>query len=200
MILLVDNFDSFTYNLYQYFSESGEQVEVIRNNKFSIKTIESLSPEAIIISPGPGVPKEAGVCLDLVKHFYKRIPIFGVCLGHQVIAEALGADIIKAKQIKHGKTSKIDHDGSALFQSLAEQAEVMRYHSLAVDKQSLPEELKITAVALDDNEIMAIKHRDYPVYGIQFHPESIGTKTGKQMIKNFLKEIRKAGISHETIY
>jgi len=200
LILLVDNFDSFTYNLYQYFSESGEQVEVIRNNKFSIKTIESLSPEAIIISPGPGVPKEAGVCLDLVKHFYKRIPIFGVCLGHQVIAEALGADIIKAKQIKHGKTSKIDHDGSALFQSLAEQAEVMRYHSLAVDKQSLPEELKITAVALDDNEIMAIKHRDYPVYGIQFHPESIGTKTGKQMIKNFLKEIRKAGISHETIY
>lgn len=191
MILLIDNFDSFTYNLYQYFSENNQHVKVIRNNKLTIEDVKTLNPEAIIISPGPGVPKDAGVCLELVRHFYNKIPILGVCLGHQIIGEAMGATITKAKQIKHGKTSMITHDESGLFQSLAQPAEVMRYHSLVVAKVSVPNELIITAIANDDGEIMAFKHREYPVYGIQFHPESIGTKTGKQIIQNFLKEIRK---------
>lgn len=191
MILLVDNFDSFTYNLYQYFSENDQHVEVIRNNKLTIKDVETFNPEAIIISPGPGVPQEAGICLEIVQYFYNKIPILGVCLGHQIIGEAMGATITKAKQIKHGKTSMIKHNESEVFQALPQPVEVMRYHSLVVDKPSVPKELIITAVADDDDEIMAFKHRSYPVYGIQFHPESIGTKTGKQIIHNFLKEIRK---------
>ncbi|OZU88956.1 aminodeoxychorismate/anthranilate synthase component II [Virgibacillus indicus] len=189
MILLIDNFDSFTFNIYQYFSEEGIEVEVIRNNQLSLGQIEALQPEAIIISPGPGLPEKAGICIELVKAFYKDIPILGICLGHQIIGEALGAELRKAKQIKHGKTSLITHNGLGIFSYLSQPLEVMRYHSYVIDKLTLPHELEIAATSLEDNEIMAIKHHSYPVYGVQFHPESIGTKTGKQIIRNFLEEI-----------
>lgn len=189
MILLIDNFDSFTFNIYQYFSEDGIEVEVIRNNQLSLGQIESIQPEAIIISPGPGLPEKSGICIELVKAFYKKIPILGICLGHQIIGEALGAELRKAKQIKHGKTSLITHNGLGIFSYLSQPLEVMRYHSYVIDKLTLPHELEIAATSLEDNEIMAIKHHSYPVYGVQFHPESIGTKTGKQIIRNFLEEI-----------
>jgi anthranilate synthase component 2 len=187
MILLIDNFDSFTFNLYQYLGELGEEVKVVRNNQLSIADIKELNPKAIILSPGPGKPEDAGVCVDVVRSFYKSIPILGICLGHQAIGYAFGADIKRASTIKHGKTSKITHDGS-LFNYLTSPLEVMRYHSLSIDKNTLPDVLECTATAMDDQEIMAIQHRTYPVYGLQFHPESIGTPAGKQILENFLAE------------
>ncbi|WP_106495084.1 anthranilate synthase component II [Lentibacillus sp. Marseille-P4043] len=190
MILLIDNYDSFTYNLYQYFSEENEQVNVVRNDEISLKEIETLNPDAIVISPGPGLPDQAGICIEMVNTFYKKIPILGVCLGHQVIAAALGAKIKQADTIKHGKTSRITHNGLGLFSYLPQPLEVMRYHSQIVDRADFPMELEITASSMDDNEIMAIKHRGYPVYGVQFHPESIGTDTGQKIIRNFLAEMR----------
>lgn len=187
MILLIDNFDSFTFNLYQYLGELGEDVQVYRNNQLTLKQIEELNPKAIILSPGPGKPEDAGICVEVVKHFYQSIPILGICLGHQAIGYAFGGTIKKAKSIKHGKTSKITHNGG-LFNYLSSPLEVMRYHSLSIDRNSLPQELDCTATAMDDHEIMAIQHRTYPVYGLQFHPESIGTPDGKQILKNFLTE------------
>ncbi|MEC5424580.1 aminodeoxychorismate/anthranilate synthase component II [Virgibacillus sp. C22-A2] len=198
MILLIDNYDSFTYNIYQYISEENIQVEVVRNNQISLEAIKLKKPEAIIISPGPGIPDQAGICLEVVKTFYKKIPILGICLGQQVIAAALGAKIVAADTIKHGKTSLITHNGSSPFDYMTQPLEVMRYHSLVIDKETLPEQLEITATSLDDNEIMAIKHHYYPLYGMQFHPESIGTASGKQLIQNFLQEIRKES-TYETI-
>jgi len=197
MILLIDNYDSFTYNLYQYFSEEHVTVKVVRNDAISLAEIAALQPEAIIISPGPGLPHEAGRCIEIVQTFYQRIPILGVCLGHQVIGAALGATIKPAKVIKHGKTSRITHNGSGLFSYLTQPLKVMRYHSQIIDPSTTPAELEITATSLDDHEIMAIKHRQYAVYGVQFHPESIGTNTGKKIIRNFLDEI--GVISYETI-
>lgn len=191
MILLIDNYDLFTYNLYQYFSEDYEEIKVVRNDQISIEEIEELNPEAIIISPGPGTPEKAGICIEVVRNLYKKLPIFGVCLGHQTIAVALGGKINRAKEIMHGKQSMITHNGTDLFANISNPAEVMRYHSLVVDRSSLPAELEVTATSLDDEEIMAIKHREYPVYGVQFHPESIGTETGQTIIHNFLKELRK---------
>ncbi|MFD1453401.1 MULTISPECIES: anthranilate synthase component II [Oceanobacillus] len=191
MILLIDNYDSFTYNLYQYVSECGVHVEVIRNNEVTLETIQSLEPEAIIISPGPGSPKDAGNCIDIVQSFYKQLPILGICLGHQVIMEALGGRVIQASTIKHGKTSLIQHDGSGLFQDLSNPVEVMRYHSLAAEQISVPSELRITATALDDDEIMGVTHQVYPVYGLQFHPESIGTLDGKRIISHFVEKVIK---------
>lgn len=185
MILLIDNFDSFTFNLYQYLGELGEEVKVVRNNQVTMEQIKEMNPKAIILSPGPGKPEDAGVCVEVVRTFYTTIPILGICLGHQAIGCAFGAIIKRASSIKHGKTSQITHDGS-LFNYLSSPLEVMRYHSLSIDKNSLPEFLESTAVAMDDNEIMAIRHRSYPVYGLQFHPESIGTPSGKQILKNFL--------------
>ncbi|MBT2214834.1 aminodeoxychorismate/anthranilate synthase component II [Virgibacillus dakarensis] len=190
MILLIDNYDSFTYNLYQYFSQENEQVTVARNDEISLSEIDVLNPEAIVISPGPGLPDQAGICIEIVNAVYKKTPILGVCLGHQVIAAALGATIKQAEIIKHGKTSRITHNGSGVFSYMSQPLEVMRYHSQIVDPKSVPAELAITATSLDDNEIMAIKHRRYPVYGVQFHPESIGTNTGKKMVRNFLVEMR----------
>lgn len=189
MILLLDNYDSFTYNLYQYFCEENIDVKVVRNDEINISEIEILRPDAIVISPGPGLPYEAGNSIEVVQHFYQKIPILGVCLGHQIIAAAFGATIKPANVIKHGKTSSITHNGLGLFRYLTQPLEVMRYHSQIVDSETNPVELEITATSLDDQEIMAIKHRRYPVYGVQFHPESIGTNTGKKMIRNFLKEI-----------
>lgn len=189
MILLIDNFDSFTFNLYQYLGELGEEVKVYRNNQLSIEEIKALNPKAIILSPGPGAPKDAGICIEVIQSFFRKIPILGICLGHQAIGAAFGSEIKRAATIKHGKTSQINHDGKGLFQYLPSPLEVMRYHSLTIDKRNLSPEIEPVAFSMDDQEVMAIKHRDYPTYGLQFHPESIGTPVGKQLLKNFLLEI-----------
>ncbi len=187
MILLIDNYDSFTYNLYQYLGEVEENIIVKRNDEMTIADIEALNPTAIVISPGPGRPEEAGISMEVIQKFYKTIPILGICLGHQAIGAAFGANVIGAKQIMHGKTSLIDHTGTDLFTGQENPLTVMRYHSLVVEKESLPSELEVTATSQDDHEIMALKHKDYPLYGLQFHPESIGTKTGKQLLHDFYK-------------
>jgi len=187
MILLIDNYDSFSYNLYQLVGEINPDIKVIRNDEMTIDEIRKLAPEAIIISPGPGRPENAGICMDVVKEFKADIPILGVCLGHQAICAAFGATVSYAKQLMHGKSSvvKLDTD-SALFKGIGEKSEVARYHSLAAVKETIPDELKITALS-DDDEVMAIEHRDHRVYGLQFHPESILTSDGKTIIKNFLQ-------------
>jgi anthranilate synthase component II len=191
MILLIDNYDSFTYNLFQYISELGKEVQVVRNNKITLSEIEELQPEAIILSPGPGTPTEAGICIDVVQHLATKFPILGICLGHQSIGEAFGARVIHAGKIKHGKTSMIRHNNDEIFSYLEQPLEVMRYHSLVIERETIPDELIITATAMDDGEIMAVKHTYLPVYGLQFHPESIGTGKGKQLLNNFFKAIRK---------
>lgn len=199
MILLIDNYDSFTYNIFQYVSELGQEVKVIRNDDATIEEIKAMNPEAIIISPGPGLPKDAGICNELVKEVHADIPILGICLGHQIIADALGGQVVKAKEIKHGKTSPITHKGYGPFSYLPQPLDVMRYHSYVVEQETLPSEFKVIANALDDKEVMALQYSSHPVYGIQFHPESIGTDTGKKMIANFLDEIGKEH-SHENVY
>ncbi|MGX6444113.1 anthranilate synthase component II [Neobacillus sp. K501] len=186
MILLIDNFDSFTFNLYQYLGELGEKAAVYRNNQLTIEEIGELQPRAIILSPGPGVPEDAGICIEVIKEFHRNIPILGICLGHQAIGAAFGGVVTRAELIKHGKTSMIEHNAGDIFKGLPSPLEVMRYHSLIIKQESLPTELECTAVSIDDREVMAIKHRECPVYGLQFHPESIGTPSGKQLIANFL--------------
>jgi len=190
MILLIDNYDSFTYNLYQYLGELGENIVVKRNDEITISDIEKMKPEVIVISPGPGRPENAGICVEVIQNFYERIPILGICLGHQAIGYSFGAKIEKAQKIMHGKSSKLQHLEKQLFQSLPQQLEVMRYHSLIIKKGTLPAFFQILAHSMDDDEIMAIKHRKYPLYGMQFHPESVGTGSGKQLLKNFLTQIR----------
>jgi len=187
MILLIDNYDSFTYNLYQYLGEVEQEILVKRNDEITIAEIEALQPTAIVISPGPGRPEEAGVSIDVIQAFYKKIPILGICLGHQAIGAAFGANVIGAKNIMHGKTSVIKSTGTDLFAKQEVEFPVMRYHSLVVERASLPERLEVTATSLDDGEIMALKHQSYPLYGLQFHPESIGTKTGKELLHEFYK-------------
>ncbi|MFC4559495.1 anthranilate synthase component II [Virgibacillus kekensis] len=189
MILLIDNYDSFTYNIFHYLVSEGAEVRVCRNDRITTEELAALDPQAIVISPGPGIPAEAGISEAVIRDFHQTVPILGICLGHQAIASAFGASIIRAGSIRHGKASMITHDGNGLFDYMPQPLEVMRYHSLAVDRTTLPTQLKITATSMDDKEIMAIKHRKYPVYGIQFHPESIGTLNGKEMIRNFLKKI-----------
>ena len=191
MILLIDNYDSFTYNLYQQIGMLGKKVKVVRNDAISIKEIELLHPEAIIISPGPGTPENAGISIELIQKLYKKYPILGICLGHQSIGAAFGAKIVQAKTIMHGKMSTILYRNQSLFASFNEPLSVMRYHSLVIDEQSLIEELEVIARATDDNEIMAIKHIDYPLYGLQFHPESIGTEQGTRMIKSFIETLER---------
>jgi len=185
MLLMIDNYDSFTYNLVQYFGELGEEIEVFRNDKISIPEIEKLNPEMLVISPGPGTPKNAGVSLDMINHFKGKIPILGVCLGHQCIGEVFGGKIVSAPRLMHGKTSFIHHDGKDIFQGLSNPFEATRYHSLVVEKKSIPDCLEITAWT-DQQEIMGLKHKNYLAIGVQFHPESILTKEGKQLLKNFL--------------
>ena len=187
MILMIDNYDSFTYNLFQYLGEVEPDILVKRNDDITIAEIEALSPTAIVISPGPGRPEDAGISMEVIKTFYKKIPILGICLGHQAIGAVFGANVIGAKQIMHGKTSVIEHTGTDLFAHQEPELPVMRYHSLVVERASLPDELEVTATSLDDGEIMALKHKDYPLYGLQFHPESIGTKTGKALLHEFYK-------------
>ncbi len=185
MILLIDNYDSFSYNLYQFIGEMEPDIKVIRNDELSIDEIDALSPSHIILSPGPGKPADAGICIEAVKKLYKKYPILGVCLGHQAICEAFGADIIHAKKLMHGKTSVISIKNEGIFSGLSEKIPVARYHSLAADKTTLPDCLKVTAYT-DDGEIMAVSHTSYPVFGVQFHPESILTPDGKKILQNFL--------------
>ena len=189
MILLIDNYDSFTYNLYQYMGIFREDIEVVRNDKITIEEICKMAPEKIVLSPGPKSPKEAGICLDVVKEFYDKIPILGICLGHQTIGEALGGTVTYAKQLYHGKQSLIHHTGTGIFDGIESPIRVARYHSLAALKDTLPEELKVTAES-EDGEVMAVEHTKYPVFGVQFHPESVMTPDGRVMIENFMEVVR----------
>lgn len=191
MILLIDNYDSFTYNLYQYLGECGEEVKVVRNDAITVEEIRELNPKAVVLSPGPGTPAEAGICVELVKQLHSELPILGICLGHQAIGEAFGGTVGHADEVKHGKTAQVLHHQADLFEGLKAKVEVMRYHSLVILKNTLPACLNITATSITDGEIMAVKHDTYPIYGVQFHPESIGTLDGRQMIQNFLNTIEK---------
>jgi anthranilate synthase component 2 len=185
MILLIDNYDSFTFNLYQYMGIFTQDIKVVRNDEITIEEIRKMQPERIVLSPGPKSPKEAGICMDVVKEFYDKIPILGICLGHQCIGEALGGTVSYAKELYHGKQSQITHDGTGIFEGIDSPVKVARYHSLAVQRENLPECLEVIAQT-EDGEIMAIRHKKYPVVGLQFHPESIYTEHGKRMIENFL--------------
>jgi len=186
MILMIDNYDSFTYNLVQYLGELGEDLKVYRNDKITVAGIKKLRPQAIVISPGPGRPEDAGVSVDVIKELGYKVPILGVCLGHQAIGYAFGGSIIRAKKLIHGKTSLIYHKDQAMFKGMPNPFEATRYHSLIVDAKSFPKELEVIAWT-KDKEIMGLKHKKLPIYGVQFHPESILTKYGKQFLKNFLK-------------
>ena len=186
MILMIDNYDSFTYNLVQYLGELGEELKVFRNDKISIKEIEELDPSRIVISPGPGIPQNAGITCDVIKHFAGKTPILGVCLGQQAIGYVFGGDIVRAEKLMHGKTSEIHHDGKTIFQGLKNPFTATRYHSLIVKRETLPEVLEVSAWTKDD-EIMGFRHKQYKVEGVQFHPESILTEDGKKLLANFLK-------------
>lgn len=189
MILLIDNYDSFSYNLFQLIGSLNPDIKVIRNDAASVKEIEDMKPDAIIISPGPGRPEDAGICIDVVKELGGKIPILGVCLGHQSICTAYGGTISYAKELMHGKQSTTELDKSSpIFQGLPDAIPVARYHSLALLEETLPECLKVTA-RTEDGEVMAVQHKTYPVYGLQFHPESILTPDGKAIVKNFLEQI-----------
>lgn len=189
MILLIDSYDSFSYNLYQLIGEIEPDIRVIRNDEMTIDEIKALKPERIILSPGPGRPEDAGIIVETARELGTSIPVLGVCLGHQAICAAFGAVVTYAKQLMHGKQSEVKFDiDCPLFKDVPQIAKVARYHSLAVDSKTIPEELKITAIT-DDTEVMAVQHKRYPIYGVQFHPESIMTPYGKQMLYNFIKEI-----------
>ncbi len=185
MILLIDNYDSFTYNLYHYLGELGTTVEVFRNNKLSLDDIERMRPEKIVISPGPCTPKEAGISCDVILRFAEKTPILGVCLGHQCIGAAFGGEIIRAPSIMHGKLSEVSHDSQTIFRSIKNPFAAMRYHSLVINPEHLPAELSISARTAD-NVIMGVRHKRFPVEGVQFHPESILADEGKRLLKNFL--------------
>lgn len=186
MILIIDNYDSFTYNLVQYFGELGQKIKVFRNDKITLGQIKKLQPEKIVISPGPGRPEDAGISCACISEFAGIIPILGVCLGHQAIGFVYGGKIIRAARLMHGKTSQVYHNGKTIFKGIANPFEATRYHSLLVEKKSLPEDLKVIAWT-KKGEIMGLKHKQYPLWGVQFHPESILTKSGKHILANFLK-------------
>ena len=189
MLLMIDNYDSFTYNLVQYLGEIGEELKVFRNDKITLAEIEDLRPEGIIISPGPCTPKEAGVSIDTIKHFAGKIPILGVCLGHQSIGEAFGGDVIRADMLMHGKTSMIHHDGKTIFEGLENPFVATRYHSLIIKRSTLPSCLEVSAET-KDGVIMGVRHREFMVEGVQFHPESILTTVGKDLLRNFTRMMR----------
>lgn len=188
MILLIDNYDSFTYNLYQYLGIFADDVRVVRNDKITIDQIRQMAPDGIVLSPGPKNPDEAGICMEVVRTFYDKLPILGICLGHQCIGQALGGTVSYAKQLYHGKQSLINHEGTSIFTGIDTPIKVARYHSLAVQTDDLPDCLHVLA-RTKDGEIMAMRHRDYPVVGLQFHPESIYTEHGKRMIENFVNGV-----------
>lgn len=185
MILIIDNYDSFTYNLVQYLGELGEELQVYRNDQINIPQIEKLHPKRIVISPGPGTPKDAGISEAVIRHFAGKVPILGVCLGHQAIGEVFGGQVVRASRIMHGKTSDIHHDGKTIFQGLPNPFKATRYHSLIVEKKSLPKDFEISAWT-KEGEIMGLRHKHLKVEGVQFHPESILTSSGKQLLANFL--------------
>ena len=191
MILLIDNYDSFSYNLFQLIGEVNPDVVVYRNDKITLDEIRSLNPEAIILSPGPGKPENAGICIDVVKELYDKIPILGVCLGHQAICIAFGAKVSYAKRLMHGKSSIISLDNDSIFEGLESEISVGRYHSLSLKEDTLPESLRIISKAMDDGEVMAVRHNEFNVYGLQFHPESILTPDGLKIIENFLENVEK---------
>ncbi len=186
MLLLIDNYDSFTYNLFQYLSELGQEIKVVRNNEVTVSEIEHNLPEYIVISPGPCTPNEAGVSLSVIRQLAGRVPILGVCLGHQAIGQAFGGKVVRAKDVVHGKTSRIFHDERGVFRGLPNPFEATRYHSLVVERQGLPECLEVTAKTWDE-EIMGVRHKTLPVEGVQFHPESFLTVVGKDLLRNFLE-------------
>ena len=190
MIFVLDNYDSFTYNLVQYIGELGHEVVVRRNDQITVDEIEALRPAGIVVSPGPCTPQEAGISIDVIKHFAGRVPLFGVCLGHQAIGAAFGGDVVRAANIMHGKTSSVEHDGKTIFRGIPSPMTATRYHSLVVAEKDLPAELEISATCLDrdgSRVIMGLRHRKYAVEGVQFHPESVLTAHGKQMVRNFLQ-------------
>jgi len=187
MILMIDNYDSFTYNLVQYLGEMGQELKVARNDKLTVRQIRRLRPASLVISPGPGAPQDAGISVDAVKAFAGVIPILGVCLGHQAIGYAFGCRIVRAKRLMHGKTSMIHHSGKDIFKGLPDPFEATRYHSLIIEPGSLPAGLEVTAWTRE-KEIMGVRHKKFPVFGVQFHPESILTVSGKQLLKNFLRQ------------
>jgi anthranilate synthase component II len=186
MLLMIDNYDSFTYNIVQYFGELGEDVRTFRNDEITIAEIEALNPDHICISPGPKAPAQAGISVEVLKHFAGKKPILGVCLGHQAIGEAFGGKVIRAKQVMHGKTSLIAHTGVGVFKNLPSPFTVIRYHSLAIERSSLPSCLEVTAWT-DDGEIMGVRHKEFDIEGVQFHPESILSEHGHALLKNFLE-------------
>ena len=186
MIVMIDNYDSFTYNLVQYLGEMGQELKVFRNDKVTIADIEALKPERIVISPGPCTPKEAGISVEVIRHFAGKAPILGVCLGHQSVGYAFGGEIVRADRLMHGKTSMIHHDGQSVFRGLPNPFEATRYHSLVVRRETLPECLVVTAET-DEREVMGIRHRELPVEGVQFHPESVLTEAGKRLLRNFVE-------------
>lgn len=188
MLLMIDNYDSFTYNLVQYFGELGADLRVFRNDKITLSRISELHPEKIIISPGPGRPEDAGISCGCIREFAGKIPILGVCLGHQAIGYVYGGRIVNAKKLMHGKTSLIYHNGKTIFKGIPNPFEATRYHSLVVERKTFPDALEIIAWTKSANEVMGLKHKQYPLWGVQFHPESILTKEGKNILRNFLKE------------
>ena len=186
MLLIIDNYDSFTYNLVQYFGELGAEPVVKRNDEISIAEIDALKPEAIVISPGPCTPKEAGISNDVIREIGPRLPVLGVCLGHQCIGHVFGGDVVRAPRLMHGKTSPILHDGSGVFADLPSPFDATRYHSLIIDPPTVPDVLLVNAQTAE-GEIMGVRHKEYPIHGVQFHPESILTRHGKELLKNFLR-------------
>ena len=186
MLLMIDNYDSFTYNLVQYFGELGQELKVYRNNKITIAEIEKMAPDRIVVSPGPCTPREAGISIEVIRHFAGKVPILGVCLGHQAIGDAFGGDVIRAPYLMHGKTSMIHHDGRTVFAGLQNPFEATRYHSLIIKRETLPPVLEVSAWT-DDGIIMGVRHRQHKLEGVQFHPESILTGAGKDLLRNFLK-------------
>jgi anthranilate synthase component 2 len=187
MLLMIDNYDSFTYNLVQYFGELNAEMKVYRNDEITISQIKRMNPERIVISPGPGRPEDAGVSVDILKELGASVPILGVCLGHQCMGYAFGGKIVQAKRLMHGKTSMIEHNNKDLFKDIENPFEATRYHSLVIDPDAVPECLEITAATKDDDrEIMGVRHKEFPMWGVQFHPESILTRAGKSILKNFL--------------
>ncbi len=186
MILLIDNYDSFTYNIYQFMCELGAQVEVLRNDEATIEEIDLMAPERIVVSPGPKTPSEAGISVDAIRHFGPRLPVLGVCLGHQCVGQAFGSAVVPAGEIMHGKTSLVHHDGRGVFAGLPSPFQAIRYHSLAIDRDCLPGDLQVSAWT-EQGVIMGVRHADHPVEGVQFHPESIKTEHGKSLLKNFIE-------------
>ena len=186
MLLMIDNYDSFTYNIVQYFGELGEEVRTVRNDEVTLRDIDKMQPDRICISPGPKAPVDAGVSVDVLKEFKGQLPILGVCLGHQAIGEAFGGRIVRAKQVMHGKTSLVAHTGEGVFKGLPSPFTVIRYHSLAIERATLPDCLEVTAWT-DDGEIMGVRHKEYDIEGVQFHPESILSEHGHALLKNFLQ-------------